>query len=76
MNDNVQTLDAHAAAQAAELADNERRAEEARRNSERMPRFAAWLATVRAFDPKARVLWAMDGDQTAGRVPEGLRHAD
>lgn len=52
------------------MADSERE-EQARRNRERLPRFAAWLATIRAFDPEARVLWAREGDVAVGVVPEG-----
>lgn len=50
------------------MTDSERE-EQAQRNRERLPRFAAWLATVRAFDPGARVLWAVDGDVAVGAMP-------
>lgn len=50
------------------MTDNERE-EQARRNRERLPRFAAWLATIRAFDPEARVLWAREGEVEVGAAP-------
>ena len=43
----------------------------AKANRERMPRFAAWLDTIRAFDPRARVLWARDGEVEVGAAPKG-----
>lgn len=56
------------------MTDSERE-EKAQRNRERLPRFAAWLATVRAWDPKASVLWAVDGEATVGKVPAEWRAA-
>ena len=50
---------------------DEQRQQQAQRNRERMPRFSAWLDTVRAFDPEARVVWAEDGDVRVGNKPEG-----
>jgi hypothetical protein len=44
----------------------------AKANRERLPCFAAWLDTIRAFDPGARVLWARDGEAEVGAVPGGL----
>lgn len=49
---------------------NDQRKQQAQSNRERMPRFAAWLATIRAFDPQARVIWAVDGEVAVGAVPK------
>jgi hypothetical protein len=54
------------------MTDSERE-EQAQRNRERLPRFTAWLATVRAWDPKARVLWAREGEIEVGAVPPDER---
>lgn len=48
---------------------DEQRRQQAQQNRERLSRFAAWLDTVRAWDPAARVLWAIEGDVTVGTVP-------
>lgn len=48
---------------------DEQRRQQAQQNRERLPRFSAWLDTVRAFDPEARVLWAQDGDVVVGKMP-------
>ena len=48
---------------------DEQRRQQAQQNRERLPRFAAWLAGIRAWDPKARVLWAVEGDVRVGKVP-------
>ena len=48
------------------------REQQATANRERLPRFAAWLDTIRAFDPGARVLWAVEGDVAVGAVPTGV----
>ena len=50
---------------------DQQRRQEAQKNRERMPRFSAWLDTVRAFDPESRVVWAEDGDVVVGKKPEG-----
>lgn len=46
-----------------------KRADQAERNRQRFPRFAAWLAPILKFDAEAKVLWCREGDESAGRVP-------
>jgi len=48
---------------------SEERQQQAQRNRELMPLFAAWLDETRAVFGPVRVIWAREGDVMVGAVP-------